>query len=44
MRRVEMVNEELLRSALLLGMLGAAASLGSIMLWDVDEGLAQIDK
>ncbi|EER03135.1 26S proteasome regulatory subunit rpn-1, putative [Perkinsus marinus ATCC 50983] len=26
------------------GMLGAAASLGSIMLWDVDEGLAQIDK
>ncbi|KAF4662155.1 26S proteasome non-ATPase regulatory subunit 2 [Perkinsus olseni] len=26
------------------GMLAAAASLGSIMLWDVDEGLAQIDK
>ncbi|KAF4671856.1 26S proteasome non-ATPase regulatory subunit 2 [Perkinsus chesapeaki] len=26
------------------GMMAAAASLGAIMLWDVDEGLAQIDK
>lgn len=27
-----------------LGMLSAAASLGMILLWDVDGGLTQIDK
>jgi 26S proteasome regulatory subunit N1 len=26
------------------GMLAAAASLGMILLWDIDEGLTQIDK
>ena len=29
---------------LVIGMLSAAASLGMILLWDVDGGLTQIDK
>lgn len=33
-----------LRCVLVAGMLSAAASLGMILLWDVDGGLTQIDK
>ena len=38
------LTEAVTNESVLSGMLSAAASLGMILLWDVDGGLTQIDK